>query len=217
MSEAMLTVRQWGKTWQVDLNPQGTVIGRSPDCELVIDSKDVSRKHARVCYDPSGKWVIRDLDSSNGVFVNGKSVESSPLELGDVVEIGHASLSLGRVIGHHTEIQASSQIPKIIVEDFGTEVFYDKPRLDECADQPRGVQLLLPHNSCWIKWIGLLWMKVIACCRTHLVCSDTFTRARIASLSPHSVSSYLFLRSSSTREKTSCVRRGRELAGGWFV
>jgi len=136
MSEAMLTVRQWGKTWQVDLNAQGTVIGRSPDCELVIDSKDVSRKHARVYRDPSGKWIIEDLDSSNGIFVNGKSVESCALELGDVVEIGHASLSLGRIIGHHTEIPASSQMPKIIVEDFGTEVFYDRPRLEDCTDQP---------------------------------------------------------------------------------
>ena len=55
MSEAILTVREWGKTWQVELNPQGTVIGRSPDCEVVINSRDVSRRHARVYYDPVEK------------------------------------------------------------------------------------------------------------------------------------------------------------------
>jgi hypothetical protein len=136
MSKAMLTVREWGKTRQVDLDPQGTVIGRSLDCEVVIDSKDVSRRHARVYRDPSGRWFVEDLDSSNGIFVNGKSVGSCPLVLGDVVEIGHASLSLGQLLEHHTEASGSSQMPKIIVEDFGTEVFYDRPRLDKCSTRP---------------------------------------------------------------------------------
>ena len=69
MSEAMLTVREWGKTGQVSLKPEGTVIGRHPDCEVVIDSRDVSRRHARVYRETSGTWFIQDLDSSNGTFV----------------------------------------------------------------------------------------------------------------------------------------------------
>jgi hypothetical protein len=174
MSEAMLTIREWGKTWKVDLNPPGTVIGRHPDCDVVIKSRDVSRKHARVHHDPAGKWFIDDLSSSNGIFVNGRNVESCPLRPGDVVEIGQASLSLGQVIGRHADAPALPRIPRIIVEDFGTEVFYGRPRLDECTAQPRPEQLERVSNCpskpdrlelysfslstarmsfCWVPWV----------------------------------------------------------------
>lgn len=136
MSETTLTVVEQGNTWQIGLVPEGNVIGRASGCEVLIDIKDISRRHARIFRDPAGAWRIEDLGSSNGVFVNGERVESSPVALGDVIEIGHASLALGRMLEHHTMIPASGQIPRIIVEDFGTEVFYDRPRLDECDARP---------------------------------------------------------------------------------
>lgn len=45
------------------------VIGRSPDCDLVVEDAAVSKKHAVVSW-AEGKGVLRELGSANGVFVN---------------------------------------------------------------------------------------------------------------------------------------------------
>ena len=50
--------------------PAGAVIGRSRDCDIVLDDAGVSRKHAEIR--PSGDgWTVADLGSTNGVLVNG--------------------------------------------------------------------------------------------------------------------------------------------------
>lgn len=63
-----------------------TTIGREVGCDVVIDNAGVSRTHAMVvCHE--GRFRVRDLGSQNGITVNGKKVEESPLEYGDVVGI----------------------------------------------------------------------------------------------------------------------------------
>ena len=66
----------------------GAVLGRSRDCDVVIDDPNVSRRHAEVR--PSGgSWIVRDLGSTNGVKVNGKRVDGAQsLRPGDTVEVG---------------------------------------------------------------------------------------------------------------------------------
>jgi hypothetical protein len=68
--------------------PGGAVIGRSRECDIVLDDTNVSRRHAEVS--PSGQaWLIKDLGSTNGVRVNGRRVDGPhPLEDGDRVELG---------------------------------------------------------------------------------------------------------------------------------
>jgi len=136
MADVVLTICGPGQTWRVSLNPQGTVIGRNPACDVVIDSREVSRRHAEILRTPTNQWMLKDLGSSNGTFVNGKRVESCILTPEDVVEIGPASLLLGEGLEHPAAVTVPSQRPKIIVEDFGTEVFYDRPRIEECTTEP---------------------------------------------------------------------------------
>lgn len=49
----------------------GVTIGRDPSCELTIDSQIVSRQHARFTHD-GRRWVLEDLGSTRGTFVDGK-------------------------------------------------------------------------------------------------------------------------------------------------
>ena len=68
--------------------PLGRVIvGRSPDNEIYIQSKFVSRHHAQLISDESG-CVIEDLNSTNGVFLDEKQVKKYRLRDGDVVSLG---------------------------------------------------------------------------------------------------------------------------------
>ncbi len=136
MVDTTLTICSPDLTWRVHLNPQGTVIGRNPDCDVVIDSREISRRHAEILQTPSGGWVIKDLGSSNGTFVNGKRIESCIITADDVVEMGPVSLLLGEKLEHPTPAIFAPQRPKIIVEDFGSEVFYDRPRIEDCAMEP---------------------------------------------------------------------------------
>lgn len=64
------------------------IIGRAPDCDLVLDHPKVSRRHARIVRSASGP-CIEDLRSMSGTAVNGRRLTGpTPLGPGDVVQIG---------------------------------------------------------------------------------------------------------------------------------
>ena len=65
------------------------LIGRSRDCDISVDDPNVSRRHAEL-RNEDGRWVVADLGSTNGVKVNGRRVEKSPLEPGDEIVLGLA-------------------------------------------------------------------------------------------------------------------------------
>jgi tetratricopeptide (TPR) repeat protein len=68
-------------------------IGRAPHCDLVLDSKRISREHGRI-YHANGAWHIEDLKSQNGIRVNGKKITSEKLQHGDVIQIGDYRLEI---------------------------------------------------------------------------------------------------------------------------
>lgn len=64
-------------------------IGRNPMCDLRVNNPSMSRKHAEIRVEgESAAFSIADLDSSNGTFVNGRRIDTSPLADGDVVLCG---------------------------------------------------------------------------------------------------------------------------------
>ena len=70
------------------LRRQLTRIGRTRDNDVVLDSDRVSRYHAEIVRRRDA-WMIRDLESRNGIFVNGRRVrEQAPMEAGDRIRIG---------------------------------------------------------------------------------------------------------------------------------
>jgi hypothetical protein len=70
-----------------------TRIGRGSGCELQIDSSSVSRNHAMVMMGPR-KVIIEDLNSTNGVIVNGRKVSRQSLNDGDLITIGEVQFRL---------------------------------------------------------------------------------------------------------------------------
>jgi len=76
---------------RVLIGGQGAVLGRAQECDVVVASTDVSRRHAEIRPDGAG-WTIRDLGSTNGVQVNGRPVNGAhPLVPGDHIELGTVS------------------------------------------------------------------------------------------------------------------------------
>jgi len=71
------------------------IIGRKDSCDLRIPLTSVSREHAAVYYDEEDKeFVVEDLGSSNGTFVNTEQVTTMGLCPGDVILIGPVPLQV---------------------------------------------------------------------------------------------------------------------------
>jgi hypothetical protein len=74
------------------LPPEGGTIGRSRDCDIVLDDVAVSRRHAEIRPGADG-WTVADLDSTNGLMVNGRGVRNEQiLQPGDRIELGSTAI-----------------------------------------------------------------------------------------------------------------------------
>ncbi|WP_434421305.1 FHA domain-containing protein [Nannocystis pusilla] len=83
-----------GATTIVPLGEEEITIGREPGNTIQLTEQNVSRQHARLTPGSEG-WVIEDLDSYNGVRVNGVLIEGTVnLNEGDVVQIGDYHLAI---------------------------------------------------------------------------------------------------------------------------
>jgi FHA domain-containing protein len=72
--------------------PAGATLGRSRDCEIVLEDTGISRRHAEI-RPRAGGWTIEDLGSTNGVRVNGEDIRGArSLHPGDRVELGSTEI-----------------------------------------------------------------------------------------------------------------------------
>jgi pSer/pThr/pTyr-binding forkhead associated (FHA) protein len=69
-------------------------IGRSIGADFIVDAALVSRVHCRLTVLGDGALELRDLDSTNGTYVNGKRVEQARLTSGDRVQMGRMELEV---------------------------------------------------------------------------------------------------------------------------
>ncbi|MDR2896602.1 MAG: FHA domain-containing protein [Propionibacteriaceae bacterium] len=70
-------------------------IGRSDACELMLDDDYVSSMHAQLNHRSDGAWVLRDLGSTNGTYVNGERVvEPTVVGVNDTIRIGDVQMRL---------------------------------------------------------------------------------------------------------------------------
>jgi EAL domain-containing protein (putative c-di-GMP-specific phosphodiesterase class I) len=70
-------------------------IGRSRDAHLVLESPRVSKAHAEIRSRHEGGYVVRDLGSRNGTFVNGDRIETdTPIDVGDVLHVANREISM---------------------------------------------------------------------------------------------------------------------------
>ncbi len=75
--------------WTAD--QEELLVGRHPDCDIVLTHSTVSRRHARLSF-RDGSWILQDLDSTNGTTINNARVVRCQLLPGDHVVIGNEHL-----------------------------------------------------------------------------------------------------------------------------
>jgi transcriptional regulator with GAF, ATPase, and Fis domain len=80
-----------GKSCTVDRDV--VIVGKMPDCDLVLTDPTVSRRHLRIARDGADRWIVADLGSTNGTFVRGARIHEAPIEAGAVLRAGEVDLA----------------------------------------------------------------------------------------------------------------------------
>lgn len=87
---AKLILESGGDRRELKLTGRVT-IGRAQHASVTIDDKTLSREHTEV-YPEQGRFLVRDLESKNGTFLNGSLVrQAEPLKHGDRIKVGPAT------------------------------------------------------------------------------------------------------------------------------
>jgi len=93
VEKELVTLSVDGRKYEVA--KQRTVIGRSRDCDIQIEDPSASRRHAEVRQEGTAYWIV-DLDSTNGLEVNGLRVRRAKLDHGDTITIGSTEIAFRR-------------------------------------------------------------------------------------------------------------------------
>ncbi len=108
---AILTGVRTGKLFS--LEPEGTMIGRDAQNDIILEDTSVSRQHAKLRREPGSRkaeqFYIYDLGSSNGTFVNDKKVVRKVLNDGDKIRIGETLMVFKSAENQSTKRQAKKR------------------------------------------------------------------------------------------------------------
>ena len=81
------------KTYEID--GLKVTIGRLPENDIPIASISISRRHVRIEKDASHQYILSDLNSLNGTFVNSKKITKTAISDGDKITIGKYTIDIG--------------------------------------------------------------------------------------------------------------------------
>jgi len=130
-----------GSRLTYDLTAGEHTIGASEDCEVQMAATGVSRRHA-VLTIGNGTLTVRDLDSKNGTFVNGRKIEERTVDEGDWIGFGPIVLYVVRVHPDDAKVAISLNPSRRWIEhiDSTTEVRSIARRSED--EPPRWIELL---------------------------------------------------------------------------
>ena len=102
-----------GKEFTYEIEKDDLSIGRSKDRDIILPDNTISRKHARLSKTPDG-FLLEDLGSHNGTFVNASRITSHILRHNDQVKIGSSMLTF---LDESAQVAPPVEEPKPVVEE----------------------------------------------------------------------------------------------------
>lgn len=174
----------WKRAYIVLIHPPGSaigrrttlendryVVGRDEEADVRLDRSSVSRQHAELARDVRGYWLVRDLDSTNGTFVNERRISEVTLADGDQIRFGDVVYKfLG---GTNVESTYHEEIYQMSVLDSLTGVHNRRYFMDFLERELASAQR--HRNPLTVVMMDLDSFKQINDVRGHL-CGDTVLR-----------------------------------------
>jgi len=167
---------QTGRTFPLDKH--SLTLGRDPRNDVVIDHPQVSRRHACIARQ-SNAWVIEDLESTNGTFVNGTLLtEPRALTQGDTIELSEAvALTVRKEVAALGETRQAASKPSPVpprdqavprrvhvLEPAPTSTEHPSPArsLSPERDSPQGQTWFLVGAGCFVLFLAAACAAVFA-------------------------------------------------------
>jgi signal transduction histidine kinase/pSer/pThr/pTyr-binding forkhead associated (FHA) protein len=149
-----------------DLGGEATTIGRDAANTIQLHDSEVSRRHAEIrC--GAGQFLLADLNSSNGTFVNDEPVQNRPLASGDRLLIGR-TLMIFTSVDESSSANLASEVD--IVRRTGAE---SHSRIVRSMGQAEGSQILVPSDEVESPWLARARSNLQIMYRTALAVSHT--------------------------------------------
>jgi adenylate cyclase len=128
----------------IPLLKKSLLVGRRESCDIVLRFSNVSAHHCQLAV-VGGYWYVRDLESRNGVKVNGNRVKNKRLDPGDVLavakhryEIKYSPVELGAVGPPPADASESDVFDRSLLERAGLESRRAMTAKPEPEDEPSG-------------------------------------------------------------------------------
>ncbi len=119
------------------IKTSGLTIGRFPDVDIILQDQLVSRRHARLFFD--GEVLrVEDMDSRNGILVNGEARKQAALDQGDRIDVGASTFYVEKLVEFSSEsssaisFEKAQQVYDNILHEAGTgrlPVLYEAAQL----------------------------------------------------------------------------------------
>jgi len=106
MDVKLISVTPKGVRKEFPLVGSVTTLGRQPDCDLQVPLGKISRQHCEVHIEKN-KVMLKDLQSVNGTFINGKKIAQQELKAGDVIDLANAIKFMIQINGQPAKIDES--------------------------------------------------------------------------------------------------------------
>lgn len=132
MAKAQLLVVGPAGTREIPIESKGVTVGRGANCDVTLDDENVSRVHARIFQDPFGRWIVEDMNSRNGVLVEGQRVKAQALQPGQTITIRPFDLSVVEEATQESAVGRAIQ-SAIPIVDKGAEEQIVSYRADQTA------------------------------------------------------------------------------------
>jgi len=116
---------------RVPLGAEPCVLGRSSKCDVQLDQESVSRNHARI-QRARNNYVVRDLGSTNGTYVNDELIDEVVLRDGDQLKVGRTIFKF--IVSGNMEAQYHEEIYRLMTVDGLTEM-HNKRYFNEAIER----------------------------------------------------------------------------------
>jgi pSer/pThr/pTyr-binding forkhead associated (FHA) protein len=91
-------------------------IGRTDDNDISVDHRSLSRTHCKLVREETGEWRVIDMQSANGLMVNGEPYAQVTLRTGDVLELGHVKM---KFVGPNDEVAVPTTSSSSVTQETG--------------------------------------------------------------------------------------------------
>ena len=123
MATPKLIVSGQDEAREIELVKHFVVIGRSSECDVVLPSDRVSRHHARLFEDPFGRWILEDLGSRNGTWLEGRRVRAEAVLPGQGITIRPFVLTFAQdIVAPGSEETTSLASSTLVADDDSVEI-----------------------------------------------------------------------------------------------